>query len=538
MAIIKINRSSARINPIQTPNLSALATDQNVMINYGNSIAQVGKVIEDAQAKTKKTQDMNDLRVLMQSAQFKIISEADKYKNSSNVSDVQSFYNAVHFDKFKEALKPYNKEVQKLFTAELYKVTNDTGMKLFASVLKEHGEVTQDNIRKDIFKLNIDEASNDAIKRKKADIEKNRIFNDPTVLGVFGAKELDALKQNSIIETKTMQFSNRIKNKPMDILELGEKNITDQVGNEALAKKIIQDATNSLISQSLSEDKINELNIKFNSKQKITNFAYVIQKLNSGDTSISLDDINDLYKKTALNSSQRDALYQLIVNPQKITEQNTIDYIEGAMLIADSVEDIDKLQKQILSNPEYVYSLGLTEFTKYNNLFEKYKEDQPAYTEYQNNKKLLEADLGKVSSGKLNIVEQALGGGAAVKKDEKLRIVATDYYDKLVLNGETPADAYLKTTERFLRGNTIPPIKNFTSLSSIELKEPTELEAKDTTLYIENRTKDLVALYKDGAISITTFSSDLASIDSIQELINLRVSLNVDPFGFKEKGKN
>lgn len=535
MAVIKINRSSARIAPIETPRVSALAMDQNIMLNYGNSIAQIGKVIEDAQTKTKKTQDMNDVRVLMRTAQMTIISEANKYKNSSNVGDVQTFYNAVHYDKFKELLKPYNKEVQKLFTTELYKASNDTGMKLFASVLKEHGEVTQDNITKDIFKLNIDEASNDVLKRKKAQIEKNRIFSDPTTLGIFGAKELDALKQSSIIETLTMQFSNRIKNKPMDILELGEKNVNDQVGNETLAKKIMQDATNSLISQSLAEDKINELNIKFNSKQKITNFSYVIQQLNSGDTTISLDDVNDLYKKTALNSSQRDALYELITNPKKLTDQNTIDYIEGALLVADSVEDIDELQKQILSNPEYVYGLGLTEFTKYNNLFEKYKEDQPAYTEYQNNKKLLEADLGKVSSGKLNIVSQVLGGGAAIKKDEKLRIVAADYYDKLVLNGETPADAYLKTTERFLRGNNIPPIKNFTSLSSIELQEPTELEAKDTSLYIDNRTKDLVALYKNGSINISTFSSDLASIDSIQELINLRVSLNVDPFGFKKK---
>tara|TARA_R110001592_G_scaffold21001_1_gene85170 strand:+ start:439 stop:2055 length:1617 start_codon:yes stop_codon:yes gene_type:complete len=535
MAVIKINRSSARIAPIETPRVSALSMDQNIMLNYGTSIAQVGKVINDAQAKTQKTQDMNDVRDLMKTAQMTIIGEANKYRNSSNVGDVQTFYNAVHYDKFKELLKPYNKEVVKLFTTELYKASNDTGMKLFASVLKEHGQVTQDNITKDIFKLNIDESSNDVLKRKKAQIEKNRIFNDPSTLAIFGAKELDALKQSSIIETLTMQFSNRIKNKPMDILELGEKNIIDQVGNETLAKKIIRDATNSLISQSLADDKINELTIKFNSKQKITNFSYVIQQLNSGDTTISLDDVNDLYKKTALNSSQRDALYELITNPRKLSDQNTIDYIEGALLVADSVEDIDELQRQILSNPEYVYGLGLTEFSKYNNLFDKYKEDQPAYTEYQNNKKLLEADLGKVSSGKLNIVSQVLNSGAAIKKDEKLRIVATDYYDKLVLNGETPADAYLKTTERFLRGNTIPPIKNFTSLSSIELKEPTELEAKDTTLYIENRTKDLVALYKDGSISITTFSSDLASIDSIQELINLRVSLNVDPFGFKKK---
>ena len=537
MAVIKINRSSARINPIETPRVSALAMDQNIMLNYGNAIAQVGKVIEDAQTKTQKTQDANDVRGLFKVAQMSIIKEAAKYQNSSNVADVQSFYNGVNLDKFKQLLKPYNKEVNKLFASELYKMSNDTGMKLFASVLKKHGEVTQNNIKQDIFKLNIDEASNNPLKRQKAQIEKNKIFNDQNNLLIFGENELEKLLQTSIIETKTMQYANRIKNNPMDILELGEENIASDVANETLAKQIIQDATNSLISQSLKEDTINELTQTFNSKQKITNFSYVLQQLNKGDATISLDDVNDLYKKTALNSSQRDALYNLITNPQKLSEQNTIDFIEGSMLISGAVEDIDELQRQVLSNPDYVESLGLTEFTKFNNLFEKYKEDQPGYTEYLTNKKLLAADLGKVSSGKLNIVKVLTGGGSKIKADEKLRINTVDYYDKLVLNGTSPADAYLQTTERFLRGDTIPAINNFTNLSSIRLEEPTELEKDNTSLYIENRTKQLVELYKEGAIDINSFSTDIAAIDSIQQLIELRVSLKQDPFGFSEKAK-
>jgi len=540
MAVIKINRSSARINPIETPRVSALAMDQNIMLNYGNAIAQVGKVIEDAQTKTQKTQDANDVRGLFKVAQMSIIKEAAKYQNSSNVADVQSFYNGVNLDKFKQLLKPYNKEVNKLFASELYKMSNDTGMKLFASVLKKHGEVTQNNIKQDIFKLNIDEASNNPLKRQKAQIEKNKIFNDQNNLLIFGENELEKLLQTSIIETKTMQYANRIKNNPIDILELGEENIVSDVANETLAKQIIQDATNSLISQSLKEDTINELTQTFNSKQKITNFSYVLQQLNKGDATISLDDVNDLYKKTALNSSQRDALYNLITNPKKLTEQNTIDFIEGSMLISGAVEDIDELQRQVLSNPDYVESLGLTEFTKFNNLFEKYKEDQPAYTEYLTNKKLLAADLGKVSSGKLNIVQVLVGGGSKIKADEKLRINSIDYYDKLVLNGTSPADAYLQTTERFLSGETIPAINNFTNLSSIKLEEPTELEKDNTNLYIENRTKQLVELYKEGAIDINSFSTDIAAIDSIQQLIELRVSLDQEPFGFaapKKKSK-
>ena len=536
MAVIKINRSQARINAINTPNVSGLAIDPNIMINYGNSIAQVGKVIEDARAKTQKTQDTNDARTLFMEAQKSIMSSSNKYLNSSNVADVDSFYNDVHIDKFKAILKPFNKEVQKLFTTELYKATNDTGMKLFASILKEHGAVTQDNIKKDIFKNNILGAHNSPLTRDKADKDNDRIFNDPNTLRVFGITELTKLKNNSIIETKMMQYSNNIKNNPMDILELGQDHIANDVASETLAKQIIQNAENTLISKSIQEDTINELNYKFSKDQRINNFSHVLQQLNKGDATISLDDVNDLYKKNALNSSQRDALYSLFTNPKKLSDQNVIDMIEGSMLIAESVEEIDELHKQILSNPEYVASLGLTEFTAYNSLFEKYRDDQPAYTEYQNNLKLLEADLGKVTSGTVSFVQSALGGtSTAAKKDEKLRINASGYYKKLVMNGSTPADAYLNTTQKYLRGNNISSVKDFTNFSSIELKKPTQLEIDNPSLYTENITKDLAKLYKDGAIDINAFSNDIAAIDSIEQLIELRKSLNEDPFGFETK---
>ena len=63
-------------------------------------------------------------------------------------------------------------------------------MKLFASILKEHGSVTQENIKKDIFNNNLLAASNDPYKRFKANEENNRIFSDPNTLNVFGENGL------------------------------------------------------------------------------------------------------------------------------------------------------------------------------------------------------------------------------------------------------------------------------------------------------------------------------------------------------------
>ena len=212
MAVIKINRSQARVATVQTPNLSALRLDSNLALNYGAAIASVGKIVEDARAKTQKTQDKNDVRSLVMAANKKIMSAADAYKNSSNVLDVDSFYQDVHLDTFKPDLKDFNENVKSLFAAELYKNTNNTGMKLFASTLKNHGEITQENIKKDLFQLNIKESSNNPIDRQKAQIAKSLIFKDPETLNVFGKVELDKIVQDGIIDTKMMQYSHRIKN--------------------------------------------------------------------------------------------------------------------------------------------------------------------------------------------------------------------------------------------------------------------------------------------------------------------------------------
>ena len=537
MAVIKINRSTARIADIPVPNLSALRVDSNLALNYGAAIASIGKVVEDARAKTQKTQDMNDVRGLVMEANKAILEASDNYKNSSNVTDVDNFYSDVHFDKFKPLLKDYNTNVQSLFATELYKTTNNTGMKLYASILNKHGEVTQQGIKDDLFQLDILESQNSPYSRKKAQDQKDLIYNNPETLNVFGEIELNKLKQDSILQTKMMQYSNRIKNSPMDILELGEDNIASDVANETLAKSIIQNAENTLISKAIQEDTINELQIKADTEQKLNNFAYVIGKMNNGDTTISLDDINDLYKKNQLNSSQRDALYTLFANPKKLDDQNIVDMIEGAMLIAETVEEIDELREQILSSPEYVASLGLTKFSEYNAIFEKYQKNLPAFTEYTNNMKLLEADLGKVTGGGMVSMAQLLGvssGSPAIKANEKLRTNATGHYKTLVLDGMSPADAYLETTKRFLRGNNIPGVKDFTTISSITLSKPTEEETKSPSTYVIDRTKEVTELYRDGAIDIQTFSSDLASIDSIDNLIKLRGELGIkDVFGFE-----
>ena len=77
----------------------------------------------------------------------------------------------------------------------LYKATNDTGMKLFASILKEHGAVNSGKYtKKDIFNNNLLAASNDPYTRFKANEENNKEFlKILNTLNVFGQNGLNDL---------------------------------------------------------------------------------------------------------------------------------------------------------------------------------------------------------------------------------------------------------------------------------------------------------------------------------------------------------
>ena len=100
--------------------------------------------------------------------------------------------------------------------------------------------------------------------------------------------------------------------------------------------------------------------------------------------------------------------------------------------------------------------------------------------------------------------------------------------------------------ESYFIGNEVNKIEDIKShlgnnlkYSSCEwpncLNKPTKDERENPSLYIENRTKELTELYKNHSIDINTFSKDLAALDSIDNLITLRMELNADPFGFDTK---
>ena len=64
MAIIKINRSTSRLQAPTTPNLEAARLDTNLALQMGASLNYAVDLVEKVKAKTKKQEDRNTFRKL------------------------------------------------------------------------------------------------------------------------------------------------------------------------------------------------------------------------------------------------------------------------------------------------------------------------------------------------------------------------------------------------------------------------------------------------------------------------------------------
>jgi hypothetical protein len=168
MAIIKINRSTSRIQAPTTPNIEAARLDQSLALQIGNSLSFAGKLVEDTKEKTKKQEDKNTFRKVKLKLDRDIISKKTAYDSSTNIEDADNFLKEIDPKEYRELLKQYNPEVQTLITNYLYQEGSNEFKNLYTKIISNHLNETIEGDSQDIMNLDMEEASNDPIKRKQA----------------------------------------------------------------------------------------------------------------------------------------------------------------------------------------------------------------------------------------------------------------------------------------------------------------------------------------------------------------------------------
>ena len=527
MAVIKINRSQSQVRLPQQNNLTGLVTSPNLAIMQGNAINSISKAIEDASAKTKKTEDQNELQRIITETLPIISGKASSYSTSTNINDAKEYMASMDIKEFDPYLKNSSKEVKELFQNYLFKQSVSGYRDLHTGILARHVKETklnQNNKWNDLTKLM---AANDTGTASTAEDEFNATFLDPVVIDKYTPNELEKIKEDKKLQAIQLRFYNRNRNNPVDTLNRGEE-ITAKYG-VVEATRILDDAKNVLISQTAEKD-LDAIRLeKADKDQKIANFTDILLKIQLDDGSApSLDYITDLFKADQINSAQRNTLFKIKTQGPIITDPMVLDYINGQLSIAETIEDIDAIEEQVLFTAGFADKLGIESIENIKHVKTLFTNDRPAFEEHKYYEKMLKTDLGQIDGGMTTFK----AFGTTEKTDQKKRYNGIERYQSLVRGGMRAEDAYVATVKDFLSKENMPSIFEVAMPRTVKMNVPKAGTDPDT--YFKSIEDKMIAAYKANPKDVQAYTEDFERLDTIRDLFNVRLKA----FEIGNVGKN
>ena len=516
MAIIKIQRSQSKIANVPTPNVSALRLDSNLAIAQGNAISSIGKIIEDTKAKTKKTEDKNELQRLITETLPEINKRSQAYNKSTNIDDANSYLASMDIKEFEPFLQNSNKEVKELFKNYLFKETVSGYKHVHTGILSNHIKETKlqhNNNWNELTKLM---AANDTGTAANAEMEFEATFNDPDVVNKYTEQELKKIKEDKKLQAVQLRFYNKNRNDPVDTLAQG-KEITAKYG-AVEAKRILDDAKNVLVSQ-VAERDLDTLKLeKADKDQKIANFTDILLSIQRDDGSApDLDYITDLFKADQINSAQRNTLFKIKLQGPVLTDPTILDYINGQLSIAETIEDIDAIEEQVLFTAGFADKLGIESIENIKHIKTLFSKDRPAFEEYKYFEKMLKTDLGQIDGG----MSMFKDFGSTEKTDQKKRYNGIERYQSLVRGGISAEDAYVATVRDFLSKENMPSIYEVAMPRSVKLTTP--IKGTKPEEYFKSIEDKMIAAYRANPKDVQTFTEDFERLDTIRDLFEVRL---------------
>tara|TARA_R110002110_G_scaffold79204_1_gene207228 strand:+ start:446 stop:2107 length:1662 start_codon:yes stop_codon:yes gene_type:complete len=529
MAVIKINRSQSQVRLPQQNNLTGLVTSPNLAIMQGNAINSISKAINDAAAKTKKTEDQNELQRIITETLPIISGKASTYSQSTNINDAKEYMASMDMKEFEPYLKNSSKEVKELFQNYLFKQTVSGYRDLHTGILARHVKETklnQNNKWDDLTKLM---ATNDTGTASTAEDEFNATFLDPVVIDKYTPNELEKIKEDKKLQAIQLRFYNRNRNNPVDTLNRG-KEITEKYG-VVEAKRILDDAKNVLVSQ-VAEKDLDSIRLeKADKDQKIANFTDILLSIQRDDGSApSLDYITDLFKADQINSAQRNTLFKIKTQGPIITDPMILDYINGQLSIAETIEDIDAIEEQVLFTAGFADRLGIESIENIKHVKTLFTKDRPAFEEHKYYEKMLKTDLGEIDGGMTTFK----AFGTADKTDQKKRYNGIERYMSLVRGGMRAEDAYVATVKDFLSKENMPSIFEVAMPRTVKMNVPKA--GTDPETYFKSIEDKMIAAYNANPKDVKAYTEDFERLDTIRDLYNVRLkAFEIGNVGDKKK---
>jgi len=314
-----------------------------------------------------------------------------------------------------------------------------------------------------------------------------------------------------------------VKNHPRFTIANADK-IEKLVGADKV-RKVVEDATKKIASDvkfNVSREKALDL---FEEDNKIATFTEIALRIKNDRTPETLgniptlDFLNDLFQDDKINSAQYEALIRFTANPEDLASQDQVlEEIRAQMFAAETVEDVDRLNRIVNLNAEVLQGLGINDYKTVGALIEKNK-DRKGFEQYKYYGTLIDKILGKVDNVALR------DGTDTVKQEALFRSVGAKLYDGYVAEGDTPQQAFTRIVDGYLSNKEkLPTIYDISRVQSFNLRPPSDAEYKDkgATGIFSGWRNTVFTKYKNGEINLDTLMNDIDSLSVMEEVYEAR----------------
>ena len=528
MAVLKIPQSEQKVRT-QTEQNVDIRLPLSLAQQQGAAISSLGKVYEDIYKEQRAVEDKKEFYEITREVQKDISKiSAEVSKNTDLEFAHKTFGDLVKPDKYDYLLKDKNKRVKRLFNEWLLKTVDQEYNSITKAVIKRSNDQARANLQDEAGRLSILASSSDIVKATEAENDLEALGNAPETVRILGDDELKKFKEDN----KKNVIRNRVlfgaANNPELTLENIEK-IKKQIDPE-LAKEVEEKAKQVIISREALLKKEDDEFQKRSTDEKVAIFTKIAQQIADNDSPPDLDLLNDLFKADQINSVQYETLLRFSKNPEQLSDDRILDQIHAQLFIAETVDDLDKLDRMVHIEPDFLLGIGVKDVNTIHRVIEKSK-DRAVFQDQKFYLKKIDDVTGKLD----NTSFYKNFNPRAASKEQSLRTNARKLYLEFIADGLSPEDAFMKVSTGYLQNrDRMPTIYDLERVTSIDINAPDEqaVRKQNASNIFEGWRKQVFDKYKEGNINMDTLKRDLDNLDIMEDMFKARENLQ-EGFGFK-----
>ena len=474
MAVLKIPQSQQQVRAAGQSGNVDIRLPLSLARQQGAAFSSLGKVYEDIYKEQRDIEDKKEFYKITKEVGLDIAKISnDVSKNTDLDFAHKTFDELTQPEKYENFLKDKNKNVQKLFDQWLLKTKDKEYATIANKVIKRSNEEARATLNDKADELTIKMASSNLVEAQTASDDLDNLFNQKSTKRIFSDDEYQKFKKDK--KNQGIRYRLKLGAKNNSVFTLKNiKDIEKSQGTEA-AEEIKEIALQAIANDQSNIDREDREYEEKTANQKVAIFAELAFRIKNNDKAPDLDLLNDLFKGNQINSAQYDALLRFAADPNKVGDNDIFDQINALYYTAETIEELDQLDRMIHLTPEYLLSVGIKDVDTMHKLIEKSK-DRAVFQDIKFYQKKIADITGQIDSGAFLATKDFMSG---VKTEQNIRTNALRVYDEYIADGLSPEDAFMKTATGFIMQNDrLPTIYQINQVSSIKITAPTDTQKK------------------------------------------------------------